>query len=776
MVKNYFLIAWRSLLKNKLFSTINIFGLALSMSIGVLELIRISDAFDYDTFHADGHHIYRIISNVTNQRGDKWQFASSPLPLNESLINENHRSTLVYPGIHSVVKDPSREFGCSGAFIDPSFFEIFGFRLKYGEVTSFNKAQRLLLSEDFSMKFFGEIDPVGKVVSLDNLGEFEVTGVIQTPPSKSHINYDIFVSIASVRGDKLNDWNTFKEGYTYVRINNDKEKQLLVRELGLLEKKINDVKNDSDLSFELQPLSSITPSPSDMYYEIGRGPTRGSLMAEMAIVFVVLIAACFNYTNLSIARALTRGKEIGIRKISGATRFQIIAQYVMEAILISALALILANVIVAPILEYQPFNDGYEMIPVFKMSWRFAGFVAAFTFLTGLMAGILPAWLLSSFKPARILKGVGTEKLMGHLSLRKSLLVFQFSLSLVVLVFLSTFYQQFDFLSQADQGFDTTGVLTVPRGMHPEVTAAFFDNASDVKATAFTSGKFRDNLTIIVSRESHGENPSAVDFYACDKNWLEMMKLRVMAGNNDLGNPGNIVASEKAVAIMGFHSPEEAVGSRVYLNDSARVTISGVVKDFYSHGYGNSIRPIIFRGDSSLFKMIAIQSERSDNDFISEIKQLWLKQNPAHQFDYTWIDEELSGEKGSSASTSMLGFLGIITISIASFGLLGLVVYTIEVKRKEISVRKIIGASVQQLVALLSGGFLKLLCIAGAIALPIGYLLGELFLTNFVNHISVGLLQLFLCFGLLLAIGLITILSQTIGAANENPARNLRSE
>jgi len=754
---------------------INILGLALSMSVGVLELIRITDAFDYDQFHNDRQNIYRIISNVTNAQGDTWQFASSPLPLKQAITADNHLSTLVYPAVQSTISDASNEFECSGAFIDAAFFKVFGFRLTYGDTTSFDSPQQVLLSENFSKKFFGNTNPVGKVVSLDKLGEFEIAGVIETPPTKSHINYDVFVSMASVDNDKLNDWNTFRSGYTYVRVADENEKQLLNREIQQLQKKINPENSESSLEFELQPLTSISPSPSDMYNEIGRGPTRGSLMAEITIVLIVLVAACFNYTNLSIARALTRGKEIGVRKLSGATRFQIIAQYVMEAILISAIALVVANVIVAPILEYQPFNDGYEMIPTLKINWRFAGLVIGFTFLTGLMAGILPAWLLSSFKPATILKGVATEKLMGHLSLRKSLLVFQFSLSLVVLIFLSTFYNQFDFLSHADPGFNSEGVLIVPKGMHSDVTIASFGNIGGVKATGLTSGMFKNNMTATVSKQRNDENRASFDYYACDRNWLEIMGLKVASGSPDLGNPGNVVINRKALSALGFQNAEEATGSLIYFNDSIRVTISGVVEDFYSHGYGNSIRPVIFRGDSSLFKMIAVEVEGQNDNLVATLKSQWLKQNPSHSFEYTLVDEETRGDNGR-ATTSMLGFLGIITISIASFGLLGLVVYTVEVKRKEISIRKIIGATVQQLVALLSKGFLKLLCIAGAIALPIGYLLGELFLANFVNHISVGVLQLILCFGLLLGIGLVTILSQTVTAANENPSTNLRSE
>jgi putative ABC transport system permease protein len=776
MIRNYFIIALRSLLKNKLFSFINIIGLALSMSVGVLVLIRMSDAFDYDTFHTDRENIYRIISRVTNKQGDSWKLASSPLPLGSSVANDQLQSTFIYPGIHSVVKDDSREFSCNGVFIEPSFFDVFGFSLSSGHAASLNAPQRLLVSEQFSKRFFGGTNPIGKIVTVENYGEFEISGVVKTPPSKSHIQYDIFVSMASANADKLQDWDSFELGYTYVRFNNETAKDILAHDLEQKAKEINSKSTEGKFEFELQSLSSISPSPSDLVNDIGRSPSLGSLIAEMSIVLVILVAACFNYTNLSIARALTRGKEIGIRKLSGATRLQIISQYVIEALVISLLALVIANIILAPILEYQPFNDGYEMIPELHVTWRFVGFVAAFTLITGLMAGVLPAWLLSSFRPVRVLRGIATEKLMGRMSLRKTLLVFQFSLSLVVLVFLSTFYQQFNFLASADPGFNRKNVILIPKGTHAEVTASLLSKISAVKTVGFTSGRFGNSINIPVSRERNTETQASFDYYACDEGWVKMMRLEAVAGSFSLDNKQGVVLNEKAVTTLGFQNADEAIGSMIYIHDSTRVTINGVVKNFYANGYGNAVKPIIFRADSSLFKMISVEGNYSSNSLVADIEKEWLKQNPAHAFDYTLLDDQMSSDNDQTATVSLLGFLGLITISSASLGLLGLVVYTIEVKRKEISVRKIIGASVQQLVALLSKGFLSLLGIAGAVALPIGFVMGELFLMNFANHISMSWLQLFGCFGLLLFIGLATILSQTIGAANEDPARNLRSE
>lgn len=795
MLRNYFLISWRNLTRNKLFSLINVFGLGLSMSVGVLVLIRISDAFDYDSFHPQKENIYRIVSNVTNAKGDHWTLASSPLPLADALRVDDENAisvTKIYPGLHSIIKDASREFDFNGTFIEPGFFDIFGFQLRSGNASSLRKANTLLLSESFSNKFFGDKDPVGMLVTVGDLGEFEIAGVLKTPPTKSHIQYDVFVSSSSIPllersgklSSKLNDWDSFELAYTYVKVKDHRSLDPLSNTLARLQDQISsEVKQSTETAskgwkfeFELQPLTSISPSPADIYNDIGRSPSLGSLIAEISIVLVILVAACFNYTNLSIARALTRGKEVGVRKLSGATRLQIVSQYVMEAMLISSLAVVVSIVILIPILEYKPFNDGYEMIPELHMSWRLVGLVAAFTLLTALMAGVLPAWLLSSFKPVQVLRGVASQRLMGQMSLRKSLLVFQFSLSLVVLVFLSTFYRQFNFLATADPGFKRENIVLVPQGSHGQVSATAFSRIHGVTNVGFASARFGRGGSVPVSREANSAGPVSANYYSCDRAWIDIMDLKTVSGTTDLQHPADVVLNEKASGALGFKLPDEAVGSMIYLRDSLKVNVIGVVKDFYSSGYGNAIQPLVLQADASAFRTISVESDQSNLNLVDDLKKEWSKNNPGHSFEYTWLDEKMREEGDQTATVSLLGFLGFITLTIGSLGLLGLVVYSVEVKRKEISIRKIIGSSVNQLILLLSKGFLALLMLAGAIALPVGYLLSSVFLTNFVNRVAINWIQVLSCFGLLMAIGLVTILSQTFRAANENPVKNLRME
>lgn len=794
MLKNYILIAWRSLLKNKLFSFINIFGLALSISICMIVLIRITDAFEYDSFHPDEKNLYRIVSKITNHQGRSWKLASTPLPLEPALVNDNSSIavTHIYPCINTKAKDASREFNAQGTFVEPAFFDLFGFTLKTGDKSSLNESQRVFLSEAMARKFYGDTDPAGKSIELGNWGEFMIAGVVNTPPSKSHIQYDVFVSMAtvpvlereSVLPPKSDSWDSFEQGYTYVRLTEQINQEFIQSRLASIASEINRTsaeknkpEDQATFEFELQPIAAITPGAAGIYNDIGRGPSMGSLLGESGIVLIILLAACFNYTNLSVARALTRSKEVGIRKLSGAQRWQIFAQYVTESILIALFALLLANLILAPILEFKPFNDGYEMVPAVSISIKLMGIFVGFAVFAGLLAGSLPAWILSSFRPARILRGIGGEKLMGNISFRKVLMVFQFSLSLIILVFLTTFYKQFDFMANADLGFNRQNIVLVPAGTNVNVTETAFSRLPGVSETGLTSATFGNGESVKASRQSLDREGVVMERYFCNRAWLEMSEVRTVAGTLQSQHTSSAVINEKAVLTLGFENPNAAVGAILYVRDSIPVTITAVVADFYSRGYGNAVQPLLVQqGSENTTAYIAVQTERQDANLISQLEREWKKQNPAHVFEYISLDDKAKADNDQSAEISLLGFLCFMTVTISLLGLLGLVVYTVETRRKEVSIRKIIGASVKQVVSLLSGSFVKLLLLSGLIALPVSYLLGRLFLMNFVNQASITALDLLACFSVLLIAGLITILSQTWKASLENPSQNLRSE
>jgi putative ABC transport system permease protein len=783
MLKNYILIAWRSLLKNQLFSFINIFGLALSMSLCMIVLITIVDAFEYDNFHRGKENIYRVVSQITDRQGNSWKMASSPLPLKEALRGDSGQEdmTLLYPAIHTLAKDDYREFDVRGVFIEPDFFDLFGFTLNSGTASILSEPGRLLISQSLAEKFYGNASAVGKIINLGRLGEFEVSGVVATPPSKSHIKYDVFVSMATVPSlerskvlpAKLDAWNSVEHGYLYLRIENETSKQSIENRLNSIAREINQAASNNDaatknnIRFELQTLSSITPGRPNFYNEIGRGPSWGTLLAQGGIGLIILLAACFNYTNLSLARALTRGKEVGIRKLSGAKRWQIFAQYITESILLALFALLLANLILTPILEFKPFNSGYEMVPSVVINFKLFIIFLLFSVFAGLLAGALPAWILSAFRPARILRGIGSEKLMGNLSFRKILMVFQFSLSLIILIFLSVFYQQFDFMENADLGYNHNNIVLIPTGKDPAVTENSFNKLSGINQTGFTSGNFGNGTQVKASRQSFDQQSISMETYHCTSSWIAITELQNVAGSNEFINSSSVIVNEKAAIALGFKNPSEAIGSVIYLGDSTATTITGVVADFYSRGYGNSVQPILLQRGEGGLKYIAVRAQSVNPTVIASLEREWKKQNMLHQFEYVWLDEDMRARHDQSSEISLMGFLAFMTVTIALLGQLGLVVYTIETRRKEISIRKIVGATVQQIIGLLSGSFVKLLMLSGAIALPLGYMLGTLFLMNFVNRVGISLLSLIACFTLLLMAGLMTNVESVTGKPGE---------
>lgn len=378
MIRNYIITAWRSLLKNRLFSFINIFGLALSMCVGMMVMVQLADTFSYDTFHPHPERTFRVISEITNHEGQQWTFASSPLPLLQTLAADSdlfEASVNFYPGVQADASDGVKEIMVNGAFTQSSFFDVFGFSLARGhERTALTEPNSIVLSHQTAQKFFGDENPVGKLITFNNLGVFQVTGVLQ-PSGKSHISFDTYLSSSTVRllendhtlPAKSEQLNSFQDGYTYVVLRKNITRKDLDNRLDRLSKELNKDSEGGTLTLQSQALSSITPGTDAINNEISNITTWGKVMASIGVALIILLAACFNYTNLSIARALTRTKEVGIRKVAGARRSQIFLQYIVESILVALFAFCIAQVMLSFIVEYQPFNDGYENIPTVQL-------------------------------------------------------------------------------------------------------------------------------------------------------------------------------------------------------------------------------------------------------------------------------------------------------------------------------------------------------------------------------------------------------------------------
>ncbi len=794
MIKTYFVIAWRSLLKNKLFSFINIFGLALAMSVGMMVMIRVKDSFSFDKFHPHPEYTYRITSHITNPEKLSWELASTPLPLQDILEQDTllaAASVSLYPVIHESATDGVKDIVVSGSFTQGSFFDAFGFKLLHGNASvALSQPFSIVLSKSTSEKFFGTNNPVGKLLTFEKLGVFQITGVLAEAPGKTHINNDVYISYTTVGKlealgklpSKSKTFNSFESGYTYIVLHENQSREKLQSALDRVAKDINRDSDQSIFRFNTQKLSAISPNWGTLYNDFARAASWGKIITEGTVAFIILLAACFNYTSLSIARSLTRTREIGIRKIAGAKRSQIFFQYIVESVVLSFFALLLASVILSFILEYKPFNDGYEFIPEISVDSILILSFTGFALFAGLLAGVMPSWILSSFKAVKMLRNTMTENIMGGMTLRKILLVFQFSISLVVLIFLTAFYRQFSFMEQADQGFAKENIVAIP--VQAKESDSFRNEISriaGVQQVGSISSIFGDHSTrsANIGLSLDLQRSVKIDYYFCDAGAIPINELEIVAGgnfdSNTVDREHSIILNQKAVHVLGFQNIHAAIGESVWI-DSTQLRIVGVVKDFYNKGVANAIAPMALRNRAANQNLMVKINPNVLQHTTVQLEKTWSKVYPGRIFTYTWLDKENARRYDQTATISLLGFLAFMTVTIASLGLLGLVVFTVETRRKEISIRKIIGASVGQIISLLSKGYIKLLVIAGIIAIPIGYLLSTFFLMNFANRVSFGAGSAIIAFGFLLFIGLAMIISQTFRASIQNPVKNLRND
>lgn len=786
MLRSYIKIAWRNLWKHKLFSFINIFGLALSLSVCMMVLVQVKDDLSYDLFHPFPGRTYRILSDIVETRNKKqYKLASTPLPLKNELLRGTgivEEVVQLYPASKGKAGYLDKEFYINGAFTDPSFFKVFGFRLSSGnEKTALELTNGIILSSETAYKFFGKADPIGKILSFEKMGVFQVTGVMEKPAGKSHIAYDAYASSlaipqlekAKALPERQNTWNSLNEGYTYVVLKKNYSSKNLDQLLKQTSSQPGLKSAEGRINFISQPISKITPGTDGIYNEIGRGTVWAKLLTVIGVGFIIILAACFNYTNLTVARALTRAKEVGIRKVSGAKRYQIFLQYIIEAVLIALIALAFAWLGLA------------QFKPDLQVTFQLLISATLFTVITGAVAGAFPAWILSAFKPVNVLKSISSQKLFGNLSLQKGLMIFQFSLSLLFIIFLTAYYRQFSFMETLDPGFYSKNILTIPLSRKDKIFAKEVSNISGVERVSGTSENFgiRGGGSIpVFLHKPAGTQGVLCNIYFTDAGTIPLHRLKLVAGSNFPDNKEfveekYIIINEKATEVLGFKNSASAIGVTVWLNDSTEVEIIGILKDFYDQGVARRITPLLLRSRSDAFNYLNIQVNAESKKHIEKkLSSVWNKLNPHTPFEHEWLDKKIAQRENQSDAYSLMGFLAFISISIATLGLLGLVIYTVETRQKEISIRKVMGASVNELMFLLSKGFLKLLLIAGLIAMPIGYIVSFFFLQNFANRVPFGLGTLLLSFLFLLAIGMITILSNTYKASVANPVKNLRTE
>ncbi|QDK77926.1 FtsX-like permease family protein [Spirosoma sp. KCTC 42546] len=804
MLKNYIKIAWRNLWKHKLFSFINIFGLASGLVVCFLSIAHIKGSFDYDNFHPNRDRTYRILTDVVGQDNDVTPFATSPMPLAEVLkrdypfVEEATRAAKTYGEFSSTHK----RFTTVSYAVDPGFFRIFGYKLAKGRPAT--EPNTVVLTRKTAEKFFGTANPVGQVLQNTELGQFTVTGVLANMPVKSHLDFDMLFSLQTPWNPQQRasfaDWRNYQTCHTYVLLKPGTAADALEKVLpGVVGRATNKLrfKTEKGYTLRVQPFTKLSPARQELM-RATHEPQVGGLLVEAGVGLLTLLLAAFNYINLTLARSLSRAREVGIRKVAGAIRWQLVGQFMAESIILSLLALGLAYVMLE-FIKPMAFVQQW-LIGGVQWNWQLTAIFVLFSVVAGLLAGVVPARVLSGFQPSQVLRSQTGLRVIRGISLRKSLIVAQFSISLIAMIGLLSMSRQMNYMATADYGFRRDRVLTLPLNTVPAQRLANELNqlagVEQVSATSELFGSFGESRTL--KREHNGSDSSMAFLWSVDPQFVSTMNLTLLAGQNLPAASADSLASvsaaahspvtrssttqlalvnEEAVKAFRLGNFREAVGKSLWLNDSTEIQIAGVLKDFRFTSFAWAIKPLILRNQPDQFRYLTVSvTAGAEEAVLADTKQIWKRLSPYEPFAGQWYTDFLEQRHSHPEDMDFTTLLLVLSFSIACLGLLGMVTYTTQTRVKEVGVRKVLGAQVSQVVWLLSRDFVRLLLIAAAIAMPLGYLAGYAFLSNFAYHVSIGFETFALCFGSLLLLGSLTIGIRTYRAALENPVESLRSE
>lgn len=790
MLKNYFLIATRNLAKHKLFTVINALGLAVGMSIGLLLIALLSFLWRYDTFHINKDRIYRVVSYTNDNRSTR-PFATAPAPVAQALHDG-------FTGVEEVVRINSslegeatykgKDIPLRGYYTEPNFLRVFTFPLIKGSIAAaLTKPNSMIMTETAAVKMFGDEEPVGKIIAMQG-HDFEITGVLKDHPKNSHMQFEVLASYQTLlqgnaSGQVINTWYDPTDSYVYLLLPQQHDISAIENYINKVSAPIYAQSKDFKAQFALQALNDIAPGP-DMRYQIGPEWDYASLGIFIFLVILILLPACFNYANISISRALRRMKEIGLRKTMGGQRSQIFIQFVVEAMVITMIALVLSYYIFT-VVRFEFVNmlvdsSAVELTPDLTTIIYFVGFAL----FVGFVAGIVPAVYFAKLTPVQALKTQPVSKGLTAINFRKVLIVSQFALSLGFIMSVVIVFNQYRHTLNHNFGFDQENILDVElQGTDPQIFRNEFAKLPAAQSISMSSGIMGTGGVEGIWIKENAVDSLEVYQMFIDEKYIASLNLTLLAGNNFsqdiVGNKGNVIVNEEFLKTLKLASAAEAIGQVITLTSGEEVTVVGVLNNFHYTSLREPIRNFFFRYDPARFEYANIKMVTTDAfSSISEMEASWKTFAGDKKFTAKFFDDEISDAYSSYfGMIKICGFLGLLAITISCLGLLGMVVFTVENRVKEIGVRKVMGASASSVIVLLSKDFMKLMVIAAIIAIPITYLFFEkVYLNLQYYHADIGVLDVALSLFIMLSLGVVTILSQTVRAAKANPVDSLRHE
>lgn len=785
MFKNYLKVAFRNIRRNKLFSAINILGLAVGMACSIFILLWVQHERSYDKFHKNGADIYRFIGSFKDLNA-----CLSPAPVAKAMRTDfpEVKNTCILTGWVGLLQYGDRKFEEKSAFFaDSTFLDFFSFPLIKGDKkTALSSPSNILLTKNAAKKYFGDEDPMGKVLRMNGEHNFTVTGILENVPANSHLQFDVILPLrfyANSSQDFINNaWDNFNY-YTYAQIGGLTSEAALQNMI----KKMNDQykrnEKNLELTVGLQPLYDIHLRSNFLGDVAGHGNIQYVRIFSL-VAIIVLIVACINFMNLATARSARRAKEVGLRKVVGAKRSQVTAQFLGESVLIAFISLLIAIALVWLLLP--AFNNlAQKEITLNFTDGTLWLLLPGIAIATGLISGSYPAFFLSSFKPVKVLKGTFNFGSRGTW-IRNGLVVSQFVISISLMVSAFVVYNQLKFIRNKNLGYDRENLLYVPvtgtLWSHNEALRTSLENNQYTKDFTFMSGLPVNLVSGTISIDWAGKDPKNQIMFpqmAVDEGFVNTFKSKIIAGrgfSKDLKtDEKNYILNEKAIAVMGM-KPEAAIGQWFSLWGN-KGTIVGVVKDFNFKPVHQAVEPLILRYQKNSSFIIVRAKPGATEATIDAMKKICETHNPGYPFSYDFLDQDLAKSyRAEQQMGSIFNVFTVLAIFISCLGLFGLTNFIAEKRTKEIGIRKVIGASVASLVALLSKGLIVLVLVAILIATPLSWWAMHSWLNNFAYHVDIAWWIFAVAGFISVMIALVTVSFQAVKAALANPIKSLRSE
>jgi ABC-type antimicrobial peptide transport system permease subunit len=801
MISSYFKTFKRSLVRNKLFSFINIFGLAISTSVGLLVVSILFDLLSYDDFQVKKDRIYRVVSTHQNKGQSPMELASTSIKAGKK-IRESFTGfedlTIMRSGFYGDAQVGDNYLPLNAYWADESFFKVFSFPIIKGDpTTALKEPYSLVLTEKTAKKLFGDTEALGKVVKFDTTN-YMVTGVLEDVSKFSHMRFDALVSFSSADATvSKNDpyfygWENVWQNYVYLTLPENANSKPLQANLARLSAQENKALQNKTISVSLQPLKDIALGKR-LSNSVGPTMTPVAIWILGGLAFVIILSACFNYMNLSIARSLRRAREVGIRKIIGAPVSHIFGQFLSESIFTALLSLIFAFLFFLFLRkQFLMLDPHLSDLVSLEISFRLIVYFLILAVGVGVVAGFFPAVFFSRINALQVVKDNSKFKVFRHINIRKALIVVQYTLSLIFIATTIVGYRQYKGFLNFDLGFKTENILNIHlQNNNSDLLVKELKEIPAVQevsrsAMVTSLGSMQGTNIKYVNPKDGSKDSTMIALNVVDGNYLPLHQHKFAAGTNfklrpKKGEESEVIVNEQVLKRFNIanRDPQKALGEQVMM-DNKNLTIVGVLKDFHYGTMENKIEPVIFLYSTDMpwgSANVKIQT----NDLpatMASIERAWKKIDKVHPIEAEFYDDQI--EKAYSQFSVMIkviGFISFLAICIASLGLFGMVVFTTETRLKEISIRKVLGATEGGLIYLLSKGFLILLGVAALIALPATYIFfDKVVLTRFAYHLPMQFVEFLLPLLILMVLASLLIGSQTLKAARSNPVKNLKTE